>query len=288
MKTLEQLIAAGRPKDGYALTRDYQQRTLAACAGLLPYGLPGAGKEAGKVERGYKWKRFSGTVRVAAGAARVEHGDAPGQAIPAVLAACLESYCGETDTKKIAAKLAMSAYSDVVTLLFDRAVARNKGRLTVNEQLACMGCGQAVGKMHVAAEDVQVGWHEWTPDAPPLGIVWLDTPVEYAGEPVDAVIVGAVTWGTLFGDAKFADLVNRERATVRTASSAVVGFVSKGKPMLVGIPSSAIEDLLDEGEFDRICDAAYECSGGASLVVVKPHGCGGVVLIPFDWIRSAV
>ena len=172
----------------------------------------------------------------------------------------------------------------VVTLLVARQHARNPKGVSLNAEAPCLTCGQRLGEgMKLLPTHVQVSSIEWTPTAPPRAVVWLDEPVTYGGATFDRVIVSSVTWATVFGGASLADMANRERMTVRAGAAGIVGYLdAKGAEVSCPMPVSEAERLLGEGEFDRLAEAVYACSAGASIVAAVPHSCGGVTLVPFD------
>lgn len=291
IRTVQEILAAGRPPAGFALTHDYTVRTLAEARGVLPFGL----LREGAVHREYAWRRQTGNVRLQTGAARQRFGDAPGKTIPAVLAVSLALLGGEEAGRfegKGAAELIDSighlAYSDVALLCLERAIERSRGAVPLIDSLPCSVCDEPMGEMRLGRENVQVAQVDWRPEGPPRAVVWLDEPFRYGEKDVEALVVQAVTWAEMYGDAKADDLRNREWGTVRAATSAVVGYVSGGEFHPSPMARSVVAEKVLDADIERLATAAFGCSGGAQMgAIVEHRACGQMTLVPFVWQQGA-
>jgi len=286
MKTVPELVAAGRPHAGFACTHDPIERTLEEAGGLA-FGMPNGSQ----VERGYEWKRWSGRTRLAVGAAKGKHGNRVGVAIPAVIATAIDSLAGEKmgeATNGAIAKISAMAYSDVLLLLIDRLVTRGKGSMPTIPGMECVSCGRPLAsRVDVPRSLLRLAYIEWTPAAPPRSVCWLDTPFDYGKESIIACIVEQATWRSMFGEAEQGDLLNPEWTTVQSATTTTVGAVTvTGEILDAPIPSAVLLDMLDGDELDRMSEASYACSGGMQMAAMVPHDCGGEAIVPFDWTAA--
>lgn len=291
MKTLAELIAAGRPSTDPPVASTHAARIerFSAAAGTLPFGwtpIDPAGKP-GAVARSYSWRRFTGAVRMACGTAKAAHRGHPGRAICAILAASLQSLGPLTGATEIEAALRHLPYSDVLTLLVSRLFARNPKGVELHAESSCMKCGKATGPgVLMTPEHVNVGLVDWIAGSEPRAIVWLEDAVTVAGVTFSAVVVGGVSWEALFGDCSREQFQNADRTTVRAGAASIVAVVDgKGQIVDMPIPTETAVELFAENEFDRLAQAAYDCSSGVSIVGAVPcryPGCGGSIAVPFD------
>ena len=291
MRPLPELIAAGRPKSDppIAATHDARIASFPDVATALPFGwtpLDAAGK-AGAVARAYAWKRFTGAVRMACGTAKTTHRGAPGRAIPAILAASLQALGPLTATGEIEAALRVLPYSDVLTLLVSRLFARNPKGVELHDESSCLKCRKPEGSgVMLRPEHVNVGMIDWAAGSEPRVVVWLDDSYTLAGTTFSAVVVGGISWDALFGDCSREQFADPDRTNVRAGAASICAVVdAKGAVVDMPIPTETAVELFGENEFNRLAQAAYDCSSGVSIVAAVPcrkAGCGGSIPVPFD------
>lgn len=297
IKTVADLVAAGRPGAGFALTHDISVVTMDKTLRRLPYGVvhQATPESPAEVVRDYAWRRYSGSVQLAVGAVRGDH-EMPVEVYPRILAATLERL-GDIDATRhpdtVLKLLKRLPYSDLIVMLIDRAWHID-GRIPVHPAYVCEGCEQPLSTtLKAEPSHMSVGTVEWSPDAPPSGVVWLDDPFEYGQEKVTALIVTAITWQNLYRDQPASVLQNRKWGTIRTASESIAGYVIEedGKPVVRHVPIGRrdVEELMcGRADWDRTASAVYGCSGGAMLVGRVKHRCGEETAVPFDWLAATV
>lgn len=285
MKTIQNIIQAGRPEDlAFALTYDQSVRRLSEVEKLLAFGV----EMDGSIVRSFSWKRWTGRVRLKVGEAKAQYAGVPGKSIPAVIAASLETFGGEpVQAKKMEQVIQNMAYSDVLLMLVDRMLERSAKKGLPVTGVPCMSCGNLITEAVKAThEQVRVSFVDWDPGNSPSAVVWLDDPFTYAGVEIEALVVGHATWRSVFGSARQDDLLNPEYTTIMGATANVIGYVHEGVATGMTIPREVLMDLLSGEDVDAVSQATYQCSGGAEMFATVKHVCGGDTLVPFDWTAA--
>lgn len=280
MKSACDIVKAGRPEgQAFVCTHEPVESTLQESLGVLPYGL----LEDGRIVRDYAWRRFTGAVRLSVGDAKARYANDKARVVPAVLAASLEHLGGKPATVD---RIAALPYSDVALLMLDRQTERAGGHVPVRGGWACIHCRAPVGRF--GRDCVPVGRVDRTPEQTPRAVCWLDSPFEYGKRgQVEALLVQAVSWTTLYGGCSASEFGNPEWSVVRAASRSVVGYLAEGELHEAVIPERVIEAEVAESDFGPLSDAVYACSAGAQMgAMVECAECKRETPVPFDWISG--